>query len=104
MKQQRISNIDRLEREIYRKKLRLKEIEFTLDRNLDHLKGNFRDMAIHSVFGSRRSQGGRAVAADVAMRLLESEKLQDSLITLVEKLADKIGSGISRARHRITNK
>jgi|LakMenEpi03Aug12_release.lakeMendotaPanAssembly.Ray.scaffolds.fasta_scaffold275820_3 hypothetical protein len=103
MKKKRISNLQKLEKEIARKKFRSKEIEKTLDFNMEFLKDNYRSMAIRSVIGSGRG-GSRELLGDVAVQFLGSPKLHDGLATLVEMLAERIGTGITRARRRVREK
>ena len=97
MKGGSIRTMDRLEREIRRRKVRAAEIERALDDNVGHLRENFRGMAVNSVFGSRRTSG-REIAGELTLRLLESEKLQDNLLSLVDKLTERISKAVRRTR------
>lgn len=90
--------MDRLEREIYLKKLRASEIERRLDHNVEHLRENFRGMAFRSVLGGRSS--GREFAGEFTLRLLESEKLQDNLLSFVDKLTDRLARAVRRNKGR----
>ena len=100
MARKRISNVDRLEKEIYRKKLRALEIERAFDKNMEFLKENYRTMAMRTIMGSARAVQPAGLAGEVALRLLESEKLQDGLISLLSKLADGAGNVIRRVRRK----
>lgn len=98
-KRKRIGSMERLEKEIYRKRLRAAEIERALDHNVEHFRENFRGMAFRSVFGGRSS--GREVAGEFTLRLLESEKLQDNLLSFFDKIADRISRAMRRNKgHR----
>jgi hypothetical protein len=52
MKKKKIKNLDSLDREIMRLKLRSHEIEQKLDQNLTSLKDNVASMAFNSILGS----------------------------------------------------
>ena len=91
--------MERLEKEIYRKRLRAAEIEKALDYNVEHLRENFRGMAFRSVFGGGRSSG-REIAGEFTLRLLESEKLQDNLLSFVDKLTDRLARAVRRNKRR----
>lgn len=97
-KRKRIGSMERLEKEIYRKRLRAAEIERALDHNVEHFRENFRGMAFRSVFGGRSS--GREVAGEFTLRLLESEKLQDNLLSFVDKLTDRLARAVRRNKSR----
>jgi hypothetical protein len=103
MKKKRINNLRKLEKEIASKKIRSLEIERALDNNMDFLKDNYKSMAVRSVLGSGRS-GSRELVGDIAVQLLGSSKLHDGLASLVEMLAERIGTGITRARRRVREK
>jgi hypothetical protein len=53
-KSKNIHNIDSLEREIYRLKLEVKNIEEKLDDNFTHLQQNFSSMAMNSFLSGRK--------------------------------------------------
>lgn len=88
----------RLEKEIHRNRRRAAEIERALDHNVEHFRENFRGMALRSVFGGRSS--GREVAGEFTLRLLESEKLQDNLLSFVDKLTDRLARAVRRNKKR----
>ena len=99
MKRKRLGSMARLEKEIHLKRRRAAEIEKALDYNVEHLRDNFRSMALRSVFGGRSS--GREVAGEFTLRLLENEKLQDNLLSFFDKIADRISRAMRRNKgHR----
>jgi ribosome-associated translation inhibitor RaiA len=98
MKRKRLGSMARLEKEIHLKRLRAAEIERRLDYNVEHLRDNFRGMALRSVLGGRSS--GREMAGEFTMRLIESEKLQDNLLLFVDKITDRLARAIRRSKGR----
>lgn len=82
----RIRNIQTLENEITRSRLRLKEIEGEFDDNVVFFKENYGKMTMNTVFGSRSTAG---FWARMGEKLLESEKIKDSISKLVDKLTSK---------------
>jgi len=103
MKKRTIRNLDSLEKEIYRRKLRLKEIESTLGNNVDHMKDHFGEMALHSILGPGKSNP-MSVTGNLMMTVMNNEKLQSSLAEFVERLAEKIGDGIHKVTDKILHK
>ena len=55
MKKNSIKNVDALEKEIYKRKLRLREIEKDLGQNVDYMRDNFGSMASQSFVGPGKS-------------------------------------------------
>ncbi|MFZ9660633.1 MAG: hypothetical protein ACO29O_02045 [Chitinophagaceae bacterium] len=82
----RIRNIQSLEKEIGRSRHRLKEIEGSFDDNVIFFKENYGKMTMNSVFGSKSTAG---FWARIGEKLLESEKIKDSISNLVDKLTSK---------------
>jgi hypothetical protein len=103
MKKRTIRNLDTLEKEIYKRKLRLKEIESTLGNNVDHMKENFGQMALQTIMGSV-SSSPMGIAGNLALKAINNEKLQNSLAEFVERLAEKIGDGIQKVTDKILHK
>jgi len=98
MAKRRIRSVEQLDREIYRYKLRVKEVEHEFDRSIDHVKHHFPSMVLRSVLGRLRPAGPTGVAGDVVLRLLESEQMQDGLFSLIDKLSARIGRLFRRGR------
>ena len=91
-----IRSIEQLDREIYRHKLRVKEVEHSLDRNFDHLRHHFPSMIIRTVMGRNKPSTPAGFAGDVALRLMESEQLQDGFLSFIDKLATRLGRVFKR--------
>ena len=98
MAKKRIRSVEQLDREIYRHQLRVKEVEHEFDRNFDHLKHHFPSMVMRSVLGRAKPVSAMGITGDVAMRLMESEQLQDGLFSLIDKFAARIGKVFRRGR------
>jgi hypothetical protein len=99
MRKNNIKSVDALEKEIYKRRLRLREIEKNLGQNADHLRDNFGSMALQSIMGPGKSSP-MGTAGNLMLKAINNEKLQNSLAELVERLAEKLGDGI----HKVTNK
>jgi hypothetical protein len=105
MKKRTIRNADNLDREIYRRKLRLKEIESTLGKNVQELPGQIPKMALYAFLGSKQKPGAEAsVSGQLMAMAMENEKLQSSLAELVDRIADKIGEGLQKLTHIILDR
>lgn len=91
MARKRIRSVEQLDREIYRYQLRVKEVEFEFDRSLDHLKHHFPSMVVRSVLGKSKPVSAMGITGDVALRLMESEQLQDGFLSLIDKLSVRLG-------------
>ncbi len=96
----RIHTMRELDQEIRLGRERLTEIERTLGGNMDHLKENYRMMALRSVLGSRFVSGRTGVVGEVLLQLMGSERLQDGLMSLFDKLGARFGRVFSRFRGR----
>jgi hypothetical protein len=96
MKKNSIKTVDALEKEIYKRKLRLKEIEKTLGQNVDQLRDNFGSMALQTILGPGKSSS-MGITGTLMMKVLDNERLQSSL-------AEKIGDGIYKVTDKILHK
>lgn len=89
-----------LEQEIRLGRERMAEIERTLGGNMEHLRDNYRMMALRSVLGSRIVRGRTGIVGEVLLQLMGSERLQDGLMSLFDKLGARFGRVFSRFRAR----
>lgn len=96
----RIHTMRELDQEIRLGRERLNEIERTLGGNMDHLRENYRMMALRSVLGSRFVRGRTGIVGEVLLQLMGSEPLQDGLMSLIDKLGARFGRVFSRFRGR----
>jgi hypothetical protein len=87
-----IRNIQALNRSIQELRNKQATLESKMDENFQELKGNYFSMTLNSMFGSKKSQTN--FWADTATRIMESEKLQHGVGSLISKLADKLGEAI----------
>lgn len=101
MAKKRLRTTEQLDREIYRYRLRVKEVEHEFDRSIDHLRHHFPSMAIRSVLGRSKPVSALGITGDVALRLLENEQMQDGLMSLIDKLSARVGR-LFRRKHKDT--
>ena len=88
----RIRNIEQLDRTIRELKAKQKSLEISIDNNFQSLKGNYFNMTLNSIFGGKRTTTN--FWAGIVTRFMESEKLQQGVSNLVNKVADKIGDAL----------
>ena len=67
-----------------------KTLEGKMDESMMNLKGNYFNMTLNSVFGEKKAQ--THFWASILSRFRESEKVQQGIGNLVEKLVDKLGN------------
>jgi hypothetical protein len=103
MSKKRLRTTEQLDREIYRYRLRVKEVEHEFDRSVDHLRHHFPSMMIRSVLGRSKPVSALGITGDVALRLLESEQMQDGLLALIDKLSARIGRLFRRRSKETTD-
>lgn len=103
MKKNSIKNVDALEKEIYKRRLRLREIEKSLGQNVDHMRDNFGSMALQSLLGPD-SSNSTGITGNLMLKAINNETLQNSLAELVDRLAEKVGEGIQKLTDRILHK
>ncbi len=85
-----IRSIQELNRSI--RELREKQIalEGKMDESMMNLKGNYFNMTLNSVFGEKKAR--THFWASILSRFMESEKVQQGIGNLVEKLVEKLGN------------
>ncbi len=103
MKKNSIKNVDALEKEIYKRRLRLREIEKNLGQNVDFMRDNFGSMAFQSLVGPGKSSP-MGITGNLMLKAINNEKLQNSLAEFVERLAEKVGDGIHKVTDKILHK
>ena len=89
-----IRNIHALNRAIHDLKDKRKDLEGKLDHNFRYLGSKYVSMGMNSIFGGRKNRTN--FWADMATRVMESEKLQAGVGHLIGKLADRIGEAFSK--------
>lgn len=103
MKKNNIRTVDALEKEIYKRRLRLRDIEKDLGKNVDHMRDNFGSMAYQSLIGPGKSSP-MGLTGNLMLKAINNEKLQNSLAEFVERLAEKVGDGIHKVTEKILHK
>jgi hypothetical protein len=105
MKQRKIRNAEGLDREIYRRKLRLKEIESTLGKNMEELPGQVPRMALYAFLGSKQNSAvPGSVPGQLMSMALDNEKLQTSLAGLIDRVAELLGTGLEKLTHLLRDR
>lgn len=95
MSRKHIRGTESLDRVIYRKKMRLKEIESALGRNMEELPGQVPRMALYAFLGMKQKPGVPVnVPGQLMSMALENEKLQLALADLIDRIAEKLGVGL----------
>ena len=85
-----IRSIQALNRSIRELREKQKTLEGKMDESLMNLKGNYVNMTLNSVFGEKKAH--THFWASILSRFMESEKVQQGIGNLVEKLIDKLGN------------
>jgi len=94
----RIHTIRELDEEIRRGRRRAADIERELGGNLAHLKDNYPMMALRSVLGSGFVRSRTGTVGVLLLRLLGNERLQEGLMSLLDKLGKRVGRAFGRFR------
>lgn len=85
-----IRSIQALNRSIRELREKQKSLEVKMDESLMNLKGNYFNMTLNSVFGEKKIHTN--FWAGIVSRFMESEKVQQGIGNLMEKLAEKLGN------------
>lgn len=71
-----------------------KALEIEMDESLMNLKGNYFNMTLNSVFGEKKAR--THFWANILSRFMESEKVQQGIGNLMDKIADKLGNAFKK--------
>jgi vacuolar-type H+-ATPase subunit E/Vma4 len=85
-----IRSIQELNRSIRALREQQKTLEGKMDESLKNLKENYFNMTLNSVFGERKAH--TPFWASILSRSMESEKVQQGISNLVEKILEKLGN------------
>ena len=85
-----IHSIKELNRSIRELRDKQKALEIQMDESLMNLKGNYFNMTLNSLFGEKKAR--THFWASILSRFVESEKVQQGIGKLVEKMVDKLGN------------
>ena len=89
-----IRSIQALNRSIRELREKQKTLEGRMDESLMNLKGNYFNMTLNSVFGEKKSH--THFWASILSRFMESEKVQEGIGNLMDKIADKLGNAFQK--------
>jgi hypothetical protein len=103
MSTHKIRNLETLENEILRLKLRQEEIEQTLDKNIMGFPKHLGSMALSSVMHSDLVQGivSGNFWPQIFVRLIQNKKLQEGVRKLIDKVTDTISDGVDKVTSKI---
>lgn len=90
----KINNLQSLELEMEKAKLRLRSIEDRLDKNMSELKQNAGSMAFNSIIGEDRKQKLNSFWSKLTEKLLDNPRLQNNVGKWVDKIADRLADTI----------
>jgi len=85
-----IRSIQALNRSIRELREKQKALEIKMDESLMNLKGNYFNMTLNSLFGEKKAR--THFWASILSRFMESEKVQQGIGNLIDKIADKLGN------------
>lgn len=89
-----IRSIHELNRSIRALREQQKALEGKMDESLKDLKGNYFNMTLNSVFGEKKAQ--THFWASILSRFMESDKVQQGIGNLMDKIADKLGNAFKK--------
>lgn len=89
-----IRSIQQLNRSIRELRDKQKALEIKMDESLTNLKGNYFNMALNSVFGEKKAH--THFWAGILSRFMESDKVQQGIGNLMDKIADKLGNAFKK--------
>lgn len=89
-----IRSIHELNRSIRALREKQKALEGRMDESLNNLKGNYFNMTLNSVFGEKKAR--THFWASILSRFMESEKVQQGIGNLMDKIADKLGNAFKK--------
>ncbi|MBS1948070.1 MAG: hypothetical protein JST47_09915 [Bacteroidetes bacterium] len=102
MAPKKFKNIQALEKEILRLKMRAKQLEGEFDINWLHLQENYIPMALNSVLPKKMKHKG--IAANIISLFLEHERFRNTIIILAEELIDRASDGIEFLSQKLKRK
>ena len=82
-----ITNIEHLEKEIWRLKLRIKTLEGDWENNNDTLRENFGDIFLHSIF--KKLKQSNQVWVNVVQMFMPNPSFQQFFSTISNRIAEK---------------
>jgi hypothetical protein len=91
-KAKKFENLQSLDREIRRLKLKAKQMENDFDDNFDHLQENYLPMVLNSVLPEKIRYKG--IPATIISLFLEHDRFRNTVIKLAEEVIDRVSDGI----------
>jgi hypothetical protein len=98
-----VRNLNTLETEIYKQKLKSKMLEDKIGQQFHYLQDHYASMLVHSLFKRNKSAAGTGTAS-VLQAIWQHEKVQETVNkmadSLVEKAAEKFSSIFEHFRNK----
>jgi len=91
-KAKKFENLQSLDREIRRLKLKAKQMENDFDDNFDHLQENYLPMVLNSVLPEKIRYKG--IPATIISLFLEHDRFRNTVIKLAEEVIDRVSDGV----------
>lgn len=102
MAAKKFENLQVLEKEIRRLKVRAKQIENEFDGNFSHLQENYLPMLLNSVLPEKTIFKG--IPATIISLFLEHDRFRKTVIKLAEELIDRASDGIDYLSQKLNRK
>lgn len=102
----RIRNMDTLEKEMYRLRLRAKNYEDELEKNLGHLQKNYFSMAVNSIL-SRTAETGSGkgkIKEKTFYSIWDNEEVRNGVDKVISHLTDWVSEGIINLMDKILHR
>ncbi|MBS1917808.1 MAG: hypothetical protein JST87_16165 [Bacteroidetes bacterium] len=101
-KEKKFQNIQALEKEIRKLRLRAKQMENEFDDNFSHLQENYLPMALNSVLPKKIAYKG--IPATIISLLLDNERFRNTVIKLSEEVIDRVSDGVDYLSEKLKRK
>lgn len=94
MGKRHIYNIDTLDKEVYRLKLKALRMEQQLEKRGRHLRSNALVLLLSALFPKRKT--GESPFLSIGSLLMRNEKVQESLAKATDAAADKLSDAVEK--------
>src|SRR5579863_1117824 len=101
-KAKKFENLQSLDREIRRLKLKAKQMENDFDDNFDHLQENYLPMVLNSVLPEKIRYKG--IPATIISLFLEHDRFRNTVIKLAEEVIDRVSDGVDYLSEKLKRK
>jgi uncharacterized membrane protein YheB (UPF0754 family) len=99
-----IHNLDTLEKEIYRLRLKAKNTADKLNDNFEHLQDHYTSMTMNSIFNHHSCDHQEKLKEKIINFIWKNEKIHGGVNKIIDHLAAKTSEGAESLSHKIFNK